>query len=50
VESVAISTDESWDLAELVELEIFGGNTFSRLSLNDLEVDVICLCDCADGS
>ena len=50
VESVAISTNEGWDFAELVKLQVFSRNTLGRLGLNDLEVDVVCLCDCADGN
>jgi hypothetical protein len=30
VESVTISTDKGWDLSELVDLEIIGGDTLCR--------------------
>lgn len=49
-ENVAILTDEGRDLAELVDLEILSRNTFSWLSLDDLEVDVVGLGNCANGS
>ena len=50
VEGVAISTDKSWDLAEPVNLQVFSRNTLCRLGLDDLEFDIVCLGDCADGS
>jgi len=49
VESVAISADESWNLSELVDLEIVGRNSLCRLSLNDLEVDIVGLGNCANS-
>lgn len=49
MESVAISTDEGWDLAELVDLEVLGGNTLGWLSLNDLDIDVVGLSHSANG-
>src|SRR4051794_21454787 len=49
VESVAISTYEGWDLAELVDLEVLGGDTLGWLSLNDLNVDVVGLSHSANG-
>lgn len=49
VESVSISTDESWDLAETVELQVLSRDTLGRLGLNNLEVDIVGLCDSADG-
>lgn len=50
MESVAVSTDESWDLAEAVELQVLGRDTLGWLGLNDLEFDIVGLCDSADGS
>lgn len=50
MENVSISTDESWDLSELVMLEILRGDTLRRLSLNDLDIDVVGLGHSADGS
>jgi hypothetical protein len=49
VESVAISANKSWDLAELIDLEVLSRDTLSRLDLNDLDVDVVCLRNCANG-
>jgi len=49
VESVAISTDEGWYLSELVDFEILGRDSFGRLSLNNLKVNVICLGNGANG-
>lgn len=43
MEGVAVSSNKGRDLAKLVDLEIFGGNTFGRLSLNDFQVKVVCL-------
>lgn len=50
MESVAISTDEGGNLSELVDLEVVGRNTLCRLSLDNLEVNVVGLRDCANGS
>jgi hypothetical protein len=36
VESVAISADESWDLSELVDLEVFGGESLGRPAEKEL--------------
>jgi len=49
VKGVAVSTNESRDLAQLVDLEVLGGDTFGWLGLNDLNVDVVGLCDSTDG-
>lgn len=49
VESVTIGTDEGWDLAELVDLEVLGRDTLCRLSLNDLDLDVVGLGHSANG-
>jgi hypothetical protein len=50
VENVAISSNKGWDLSELVDLEVVGRDTLRRLSLNDLEVNIVCLRNSADGS
>lgn len=50
MESVTISTDECRDLAELVELEILFRKALARLSLDDLDFDVVGLGHCKDGS
>ena len=50
VESVTISADKGWDLPKLVDLEVLGGDTFRRLGLNDLEVNVVCLGNCTNSS
>lgn len=50
MENVSISTDESWDLSKLVKLEVFGRDTLRRLSLNDLDIDVVGLGHSTDGS
>jgi len=49
VESVTISTDECWDLSELVELQVLGRDTLCRLGLNNLELETIGLCDSKNG-
>jgi hypothetical protein len=49
VESVAISSDKRRNLSELVDLEILSGDTFCRLSVDDLELDIVCLGYCFDG-
>jgi hypothetical protein len=50
VEDVAISTDEGWDLAELVDLEVLWGDVLADRGVNDLEIDVVCLGNCTNGS
>lgn len=49
VKSITISTDEGWDLAELVDLQVFLRYTLLWLSVNDLKLDVIILSNCLDG-
>ncbi len=50
VESVTISTDECRDLSEPVELEILFGKALARLSLDDLDFDVVGPGHCKNGS
>ena len=50
VEGVAISANKGWDLSELVDLEVFGGDALSRLGLNNRKFDVVCFCYCLNGS
>lgn len=50
VESVAISTDKGRNLSKLIKFEVLGRDTLGRLSLNNLEVNIVGLRDCADGS
>jgi len=48
-ENVAIGTLKGRDFTELVELQILGRDTLGRLSVDNLELEVVCLCDCEDG-
>jgi hypothetical protein len=50
VEGETILADEGWDLAKLVDLEVFLWNTLRWLSLDDLELNAVGLCNCADSS
>lgn len=50
MESVAISTNESWDLAELVDLEILRRDTLGRVGVDELQVDVVRLGHSSDGN
>jgi len=50
VDSVTVGTDECRDLSKLVELEIFVGKALARLSLDNLDFDVIGLGHCKNGS
>lgn len=50
MESVSIGADKGWDLSKLVQLEVLGGDTLRRLSLNNLEVDIVGLGHSANGS
>jgi hypothetical protein len=50
VEGVSISANESWDFSKLVELEVLLRDTLSRLGLDNLEIDVVGLCNCTNGS
>lgn len=50
VESVSISTNKGWNLSKLVQLEVLSGETLCWLSLDNLEVNIVGLCDCANGS
>ena len=49
VEGVSISADESWDLSELVKLEVFGREALDWLGLDNLEFDVVGLGHCKNG-
>lgn len=50
VEGEAVSTNESWDFAELVDLEVILRDSLSWLGLDDVELDVVGLCNCTNGS
>ena len=50
VESVAIGTDEGWDLSKAIELQVFSWNTLGWLGLDDLELDIVCFRNSLDGS
>lgn len=50
VESVAIGANESWDLSKLVDLQVLGGDTLSWVLGDDLEIDIVGLCDSLDGN
>ena len=50
MESIAICANESWDLAKLVDFEVVRGDALGMIGLNDLELDVVCLGNCFDGS
>ena len=42
MECIAISANKGRDLAELVDLEIFGGDSLGGLSLDDFQLKVVC--------
>lgn len=48
-QDVAISSLEGGNLAELVDLEVIGRNTLGWLSVDNLEVELIRLCDGQKG-
>jgi hypothetical protein len=50
VENVAISTDEGWDLAETVVLEVLSIDALGWLNVDDLKIDVVGLGHSPDGS
>lgn len=50
MENVAISTNESWDLAELVDLEVLRRDTLGRVGVDELQVDVVRLGHSSDGN
>lgn len=50
MENIAIGTNEGWDLSKLVDLAVVGGDTYCRVGDDKLEVDVVCLRNCTDGS
>lgn len=47
---VSISTNKGRNFSKLVDLEVLGRDTLGRLGLDSLEVDVVSLRNCADGS
>jgi len=50
MENVTVGANESWDLSKLVNLQVLRRDSLSRLSLDDLELDIVCFCNCADSS
>jgi hypothetical protein len=50
VESVSISTNKCRDLSKFVYLKVFCRDTFGRLSLDNLKLNVVGLRNCTNGS
>ena len=50
VESVPVSAHKSRDLSKLVDLQVLSVKALGRLGLDNLEVDVVRLCNCTNGS
>jgi hypothetical protein len=48
VEHITITTNESWYLAQLVYLQVFWRKSLGRLSLNNSNIEVVCLRNRAD--
>ena len=48
-EDETVSALEGGDLAELVELQVLGRDTLGRLSVDELDVEAILLCDGEEG-
>ena len=48
-EDIAVIVGKSWDLAELVQLEIVGWGFSAGLGLYDLEIKLVCLGHKLDG-
>jgi hypothetical protein len=48
-EDEAVLALEGWDLSELVELQVLGRDTLSRLSGNELDIETVLLCDSEEG-
>jgi hypothetical protein len=46
-QDVAIGTLESWDLAKLVEEQVVG--TWRGVDFDNIEVKIVCLCNCENG-
>jgi hypothetical protein len=46
----AVLALEGGDLSELVELQVVGRDTLSRLGLDELNLEAILLCDCEERS
>lgn len=41
VKSIAVSANECWDFAKLVDLQVLIGDTLRCVGLDDLELDVV---------
>ena len=50
VENISISSNKSWNFSESVELQIFGINSLLGLGMDNLEVDIVGLCNCENCS
>jgi hypothetical protein len=50
VKDVAIGTDEGWNPAKTVELQVFIWDTFGWLGLDNLEFDIVCFRNSPNGS
>jgi hypothetical protein len=50
VKGIAISTDESWNFSETVELQVLVWNTLGWLGLDNLKVDIVRFRNSLDGS
>lgn len=50
MESITIGSDKCRNFSELVDLKILSRETLLRLSLNNLEFDIVGFRNCADGS
>lgn len=48
-ENEAVLALEGGDLAELVELQVLGRNTLGGLSVDELDVEAVLLCDRKEG-
>lgn len=48
-ENVAVGALESRDLSELVQLEVLSRDTLGRLSVDNLKIELVGLCDSAQG-
>lgn len=48
-EDKAVSALEGRDLAELVELQVLGGETLGGGGLNELDIEAVLLGDCEEG-
>lgn len=50
VENVTVGTLKGRNLSKSVELEVLGWDSLGRFGVNDLKVDVVCLCNCLDSN